>query len=161
MAEPTYKCGAPKEFSDKEKKSFLDLLIMQDKVVNPTIAKINRCKFLCACFSGTGMVSIGAIKPKTNSDFNPEKANLQNLRNDFDWELGYCFTLPEHTRKGYSSGIVNELLQKVKEIHLMASTELREDNSMKRILERNGFVRKGKAWTSVKHGGELGLFLKS
>jgi hypothetical protein len=42
----------------------------------------------------------------------------------------------------------------------MASTELREDNSMKRILERNKFIQYGNSWRSGIHGGQLGLFLR-
>lgn len=106
------------------------------------------------------IVSIGAIKQKTDFDFNSDKADLDYFRNDFNFELGYCFTLPDYTGKGHSSEIVKHLIDKLSSENLMASTELREGNSMKTILERNGFEQRGKKWKSSIHDGELGLFLK-
>jgi len=156
----TYSIESPQTFSETERKSFRDLLEQQGKVNKPTIEKVNRCTFLCICKLGNEIVSIGAIKPKTNTDFDSNKADLDKLRNEFDLELGYCFTMPEHTGKGYSSGIVQLLLDKVSNLNLMASTELRGNNSMIRILERNGFKQFGKPWKSTIHKGILGLFLK-
>jgi len=106
------------------------------------------------------IISIGAIKPKTNSDFNSDKADLDKFRNDFSLELGYCFTLPNYTGKGFSSSIVKLLPDKFNHTNLMASTELRIDNSMTRILEKNNFKQFGKPWKSAIHKGTLGLFLK-
>jgi RimJ/RimL family protein N-acetyltransferase len=82
------------------------------------------------------------------------------MRNEFQIELGYCFTLPDKTGQGYSSTITKMLLDKVRSENLMASTELRSDNSMIRILERNGFKQYGKPWKSGIHKGTLGLYLK-
>ncbi|MBS1571345.1 MAG: hypothetical protein KF825_09995 [Ferruginibacter sp.] len=160
MKEITYKLDTPKNISDTDKKIFLELLIQQGKVTNPTLEKINRCTFLCLCKVDNKIISIGAIKPKTNSDFNSDKADLDKFRNDFSSELGYCFTLPDHTGKGFSSSIVKLLLDKFSDTNLMASTELRVDNSMTRILEKNNFKQFGKPWKSTIHKGTLGLFLK-
>jgi len=160
MEEITYKIDTPINFSETDKKIFLDLLLQQGKVNNPTIEKINRCTLLCLCKVNNKIVSIGAIKPKTSSDFNSEKADLGKFRQDFSLELGYCFTLPNYTGKGFSSSIVKLLLDKFSNINLMASTELHVDNSMIRILERNNFKHFGKPWKSSIHKGTLGLFLK-
>ena len=46
--------------------------------------------------------------------FNAEKADLSSIKDDFSLELGYCFTLPDFTRKGFSSSIVNLLLDEFK-----------------------------------------------
>ena len=78
----------------------------------------------------------------------------------FLWELGYCITQDNYTRRGYSSGIVRGLLDRVEKINIIASTELDDKNPMKRILEREGFVQKGRSWKSDIHGNELGLFFK-
>jgi len=155
-----YKIDDPKNLTEAERKTFLALLIKQNKVRNPTIEKINRCKLIGVCFVDGELISIGAIKPKTNSDFNSSKADVDKFRNIFSLELGYCYTLPEHTGNGYSSSIVKLLLDKFKNTNLMASTELRADNSMTRILEKNSFKQYGKAWKSSIHNGTLGLFLK-
>lgn len=160
MSQIIYKIGTPNEFTEKEKEVFVELLKKQKKVVSPSIEKINRCKTLCACFCSDEIVSIGAIKPKTISDFNSEKANLETMRNNFDWELGYCFTLSEYRGKGHSSAIVTELLKKEDTIDLIASTELDAKNPMVGILEKFGFSKKGRTWRSQIHGGELGLFVR-
>ncbi len=158
--EITYKIENPTNFSESDREAFLNLLKQQRKVTKPTIEKVNRCKLLCVCKIDNEIVSIGAIKPKTKSDFNRDKADLDKLKNDFELELGYCFTLPDHVGKHFSSTIVKFLLNEVKDKNIMASTELRADNSMVRILERNGFKRFGKPWKSTIHSGTLGLFLK-
>lgn len=155
-----YKIGAPEEFTQCEKVRFLDLLKQQGKVRNPSIERVNRCKTLCICKIENEIVSIGAIKPKTISDFGSEKADQSDLCSKFLDELGYCFTLPTHTRKGYSTQIVKQLLDKSDNINIMATTELHEDNSMKRILENKGFKKHGKIWKSSIHKGLMGLFLK-
>lgn len=160
MKEITYKIESPKNFSKEEKQVFLDLLIKQEKVQKPTIEKVNRCQLLCVCKVENQIVSIGAIKPKTNSDFNSDKADLNNMRSEFEIELGYCFTLPDFTRLGFSSMIAKMLLGKVGRENLMASTELHSDNSMIGILERAGFKQYGKPWKSGIHGGVLGLYLR-
>ena len=159
MKSITYKIAPPSNFSDSEKGVFLNLLILQNKVTNPTLLKINRCSILGVCKINDEIVSIAAIKPKTNSDFDSEKAAIENMRTEFKLELGYCFTLIAHTGNGYSSSLVKYLIEEVEE-NLMASTELRADNVMSRILIKNGFSQFGNPWKSKIHGGSLGLFLK-
>lgn len=160
MKEITYKIDDPKNFTEEERNTFLNLLKKQNKVSEPTKEKINRCKFICICKVDGEIISIGAIKPKTNSAFDSNKADLDKLRNDFSLELGYCYTAPVHTGKGYSSSLVNLLLAKFSDTNLIASTELRANNSMTRILEKNGFKQYGRPWKSSIHNGTLGLFLK-
>lgn len=160
MAEINFKIDKPKNFSVQEKNIFLGMIKQQGKIINPKMDRVERCHLLCICKEGEKIVSIGAMKPKSNSDFDSGKADLDKLRNDFTIELGYCFTLPDFTGKGYSSTISKLLLDKFEKDNIMASTELRADNSMTRILERNGFKLFGKPWKSGKHGGTLGLYLK-
>jgi RimJ/RimL family protein N-acetyltransferase len=160
MLEIIYKIDTPCNFSEEEREIFCGLLQQQRKVTNPTIEKVNRCILLSVCRVNNQIASIGAIKPKTNSDFNSEKSDLEELRNEFQLELGYCFTLPDKTGQGYSSTITRMLLDMVKNKNVMASTEIRSNNSMIGILERNGFTQFGKPWKSIIHKGILGLYLK-
>lgn len=160
MKEIIYKLATPQNISDKEKEAFLSLLIQQGKIKKPSMEKIELCPLLCMCKVNNKVISIGAIKPKTNGVFNAEKADLSSIKDDFSLELGYCFTLPDFTRKGFSSSIVSLLLDEFKETNIMASTELRLDNSMSRILEKNDFRQFGKPWKSTIHDGTLGLFLR-
>jgi hypothetical protein len=160
MEEPNYKVDSPKKFTETEIHIFLDLLKQQGKVNNPTIEKINRCSLLCIATINDIIVSIGAIKPKTLSDFSTQKADLESESTNFEYEIGYCFTLKDYTNKGFSTKIVTKLLNKRIDSNLMASTEIQESSPMKRILEKNGFKHYGKIWKSSIHGGELGLFLR-
>jgi hypothetical protein len=158
MAEVIYKINGPDTFTKSEKKEFCDLLVKQNKVVDPTIEKIERCTWLCICQVGDRVVSIGAIKPATKMDFNRTHADLAELSKEYDLELGYCYTEPDYTGNGYSSTIVNLLLEK--ESKLMASTETRDDNPMIYVLRKFGFKECGKSWKSIIHGGSLGLYLR-
>ena len=160
MSEIGYIINVPEKFSADEREVFRKLLQQQGKMQKVTIDKVNRCQLLCVCRVDNNIVSIGAIKPKTNSDFDSNKADLDRMRSEFKVELGYCFTLPGYTGNGFSSLIVKMLIEKIGKENIMASTELRGDNSMTRILERSGFKQYGKPWKSGIHGGALGLFLK-
>ncbi len=160
MTEVLYKIGTPSEFNEGELDTFLALLKEQGKVTKPTLKKIERCELLGICLTNTEMVSIGAVKPKTNSDFNLDKSALQDLRDEFILELGYFYTKSSFGGKGISSAIFRILIEKLPNENLMASTELRNDNAMVRILEKNGFKLFGKPWKSQIHGKLLGLYLK-
>jgi GNAT superfamily N-acetyltransferase len=103
---------------------------------------------------------MGAIKKPTRSDFNPEKAGLMSLSDEFKWELGYLYTQPAHEGKGIGSNVVKFLLQIFGHGRLMASTEIAANPAMVKILERNGFRCYGKPWRSGIHDHFLGLFLK-
>lgn len=158
MSEIVYKIGSPDNFSKEEREIFCNLLIKQNKVINPTVEKVERCRWLCVCKVKDKTVAIGAIKPATKLDFNKSHADAADLREEFSLELGYCYTEPNYTGKGYSSKIVSLLIEK--ENKLMASTELRDDNAMKYVLHKFGFQRYGKSWKSIIHGGALGLYLR-
>ena len=105
-------------------------------------------------------IGIGAIKPKTNSDFDEQKADLSRLFDDFNWELGYLFILDQHQGNSIASNMVNLLIQEYGDDNLMASTEINANPGMVRILEKNGFRQYGKPWKSSIHDNYLGLFLK-
>ena len=120
MSNNPVKTGAPSSFTEDEKQQIVNLLIKQGKVINPSIEKLNNCRIISALSVDNEIISIGAIKPKTASDFSKEKADLEPRSKEFDWELGYCYTEPEHTRKGYSSAIVDELISKGEDTNLLA-----------------------------------------
>lgn len=160
MPELTIKIGSPENFSNLEIARFLQLLIQQDKVVNPSIAKISRCKILAAGFVDDEMVCIGAIKPKTASDFTEAKANLSELTNFFEWEIGYFFTKPKHEGNKYSSQLLDSLINDYGSDNLMASTEIRDGNRMINALENRNFVQMGQGWLNSKATETLRLFLK-
>ncbi len=158
--EVIYKFGSPAAFSEYDIESFLTLLKKQGKIENPVRWKIMRCRLLGAGFVEDNMVCIGAIKPRTFSDFTAAKANLPNLADLFDWEVGYFYTEPKYEGNKYSSGILDGLITHYGTGNLMASTEIREGNRMINSLQNRGFVENGNSWTSVKSSASLRLFLK-
>lgn len=155
-----YKIGHPGEFSAAEIGAFLRLLIKQDKVHDPSAEKLSRCKLLAIAIDGTEVVAIGAVKPKTPSDFQTHKADLAALSKQYHWEIGYFFTEPAFEGRKISSSIVDSLLKICGSRNLMASTEVREGNRMINLLENRGFKKSGKTWTSTKSGEQLALYLR-
>lgn len=154
------KVGAPVHFFKKEREQLLKLLTAQGKVVEPTIGKLVRCESICTCEYQEKMIAMGAIKPKTNSDFSALKSGEVARSEHFKWELGYMYTDEAERGKGHSQRIIECLLDRFGNHNLMATTETVATNPMRHILEKNGFVRCGKTWKSKIHEGELGLFLR-
>lgn len=148
------------EVTDSAREAFTAALGRQGKVQGDVSQKADRCKLLCIARVDNETAGIGAIKVKTRSDFSEEKANLSELSDDFDWELGYLFTDPAHTRKGIARNIAKLLADACGQENLMASTEISANPGMVRILESLGFRHYGKPWKSSIHENYIGLFLR-
>jgi len=157
----SFKIGKPSDFTNDQITSFVELLEQQGKIHSPSEAKVKKCKLIAMGFSWGKPVAIGAIKPKTASDFGASKANLPDLAKDYDWEAGYFFTHPEHESKGFASIIFTQLLKLYGKANLMATTEIREGNRMINSLKSRGFKQTGAAWKSTLSGNQLRLFLKN
>ncbi|WP_366862171.1 GNAT family N-acetyltransferase [uncultured Shewanella sp.] len=97
---------------------------------------------------------------KTESDFAEHKANLPDLSSQFHWELGYLFTNPDFQGRKLAKSITKSLIEHFGNENLMASTEIKENPGMVKILESNGFELQGNPWKSAIHENLLGLFLK-
>jgi len=139
MREFTYKVNSVEHFDHHEKMVFLDLLKAQNRVVNPDLGRVNRCKYLAIALVNEQVVSIAAIKPKTASDFTQHKSNLPEYVDAFNWELGYCYTDPGFLGNGLSSTLVRKLIDCIGEENLMATTETRDCNRMIGILKKMDF----------------------
>lgn len=148
------------ELTDKHRKIFADLLEKQGKVKGVLIEKADRCKIICITKLNDQPVAIGAIKKKTLSDFSKSKANLPELGNLFDWELGYFYTSEIVLGKGIANQIAKLLTSEFKEENLMATTELSSNQAMVKILLRNGFELYGSPFKSGIHDDILGLYLR-
>jgi RimJ/RimL family protein N-acetyltransferase len=155
-----YEIIQQKDINNSHRNIFSELLRQQGKVNPPFENKANRCKLLCIVKNEDKPIAIGAIKEKTESDFSENKANLPNIKIEFDWELGYIFVIKAFEEKGIASNIVRLLLQEYGDENLMASTEISANPRMVGILEKNGFRHYGKPWKSSLHDNFLGLFLK-
>ncbi|MCK5097150.1 MAG: GNAT family N-acetyltransferase [Desulfobacteraceae bacterium] len=148
------------EFTEKARRIFAKMLQEQDKVVGPYDNKIDRCKIVCLVCEHDKPVAVGAIKIKTDWDFDKNKSGLDDLRNDFNWELGYIYTKPEYEGKGLAQKVIKYLIDELGPENLMASTEFTKNPGMVKILDKSGFKHYGSTWESIIHGHELGLFLK-
>lgn len=157
---PEFRIIVKEDLSDDNRKVFAELLKKQGKVKGNLLMKADRCKEICIAYIDNTAVAIGGIKKKTGSDFDEEKADLQESAKDFEWELGYLYTEKKYAGKGLSNSIIEKLLDRNKSLKLMASTEITANPAMVRLLEKNKFVRAGKSWRSSIHENELGLFLK-
>lgn len=160
MQELTFKILDKEKITTEIANSFIDLLIKQGKVEKPTVERIKSCRQLSLCYTDNELIGIGAIKPKTKSDFAVNKADLSNIEQQFDWEIGYFFTDINFRGYGISTTIARLLLKGKDKENIMASTELYPDNAMIKVLEKFGFRQYGKPWLSKRHDGTLGLFLK-
>jgi len=148
------------KLTDEHRIIFADLLEKQGKVKGILIEKADRCKIICITKLNNKPVAIGAIKKKTLSDFNKSKANLTELADLFDWELGYFYTSETVLGKGIANQITKLLTSEFKGENLMATTELSANPAMVNILLRNGFKNYGNPFKSELHDNILGLFLK-
>lgn len=148
------------ELTDSHRRIFADLLKKQNKVRGDLYRKADRCKFICFALFNGKVVAIGAIKQKTASNFNSDKANVPELSESFVWELGYLYTEEGYQGQGIAGQVTQVLLQYYGDGNLMASTEISTNPNMVKILEKNGFRIFGHPWQSAIHDNYLGLFLR-
>lgn len=155
-----YQIILKENITDSHRIIFSRLLKEQGKVKGDLAKKADRCKIICLVLINDNAVAIGGIKVKTAINFSAEKANLPEVSEHFEWELGYLYTNPDFTKKGIASSMTNLLLSEYGNENLMASTEITANPRMVKILERNGFKHYGTPWKSGIHSDYLGLFLK-
>ncbi|WP_319500717.1 GNAT family N-acetyltransferase [uncultured Draconibacterium sp.] len=149
------------EIDDTLREVVAHLLKEQKKVQPPYEEKADRCKVICVVFDDERPVALGAIKIKTKSVFGRDKANVPELSNKFDDELGYIYVKSKYEGQGIASKVVSLLLKEFRNVNLMASTETTANPGMVKILKRFGFRHYGSTWhSSMEHKNELGLFLK-
>jgi len=146
--------------TDEVRKIFADMLKQQGKVQGNSLEKADRCKILCIAKINGEAVAIGAVKFKTDSDFSHSKSGLPDLRDYFEWELGYLYTSPKNAGKGIAKNVTRMLVDEFGNGNLMASTEVTANPAMVSILEQLGFRLYGKPWKSAIHDNYLGLFLR-
>ncbi len=156
----TYEIIRRENLTNEHRKELGKALEKQNKVIGDKYQKADRCKLICFAKIGNKVVGTGGIKIKMELTFSEQKANLPELNEQFEWELGYLYTSERYRRKGIISQIVSHLIEKHGEGNLMATTEVKENPAMVKTLEKNGFLRNGSTWKSKIHGNDLGLYLK-
>ena len=159
-----FKIIGKEHLKSTDKQIFGELLREQGKVDSDKNGNFNlkadRCLIICIVFIDKKPISIGAIKKKTNYDFESEYSNLPELSLQFDWELGYLYTKEQYSKKGIASSVIKYLLDAYGNKNIMASTEISANPAMVHLLEKNGFRHYGNPWKSRKHSNFIGLFLR-
>lgn len=148
------------DFKKCHRDLFAQMLEKQGKVRPSFADKIDRCKTICIASIDGEPAAIGAIKKKTESDFSKDKSGLIQLKDKFNYELGYFFTAPDYVERKLARSIAQLLISHFGDENLMASTEISANPAMVKILENNGFRLYGSPWKSSIHKSYLGLFLK-
>ncbi|WP_168732717.1 GNAT family N-acetyltransferase [Flavobacterium supellecticarium] len=156
-----YKVDVPENFEDEQLNLYLNLLIKQGQVANPNIEKIKSCSFLGMVYDNDRPIGIGAIKQVYKTPF--AKAEIPELADEYDFELGYIYIVNEerYRGKGIAKDLCNRLLEKISGKNIFATTEENDENSMKFLLQKLGFAKKGKAYTGAKTGKLIGLYLRT
>lgn len=150
----------PINFSTKDLENFLNLLIEQNQIVNPSIDKIKGCSLLCFANYDNQLIGIGAIKQVYKTPF--DKAGVSELKSTYNYELGYLYVIdhPEIRGKGLGKEISRRLLLSLGRENLFATTEESESNAMKFILEKLDFQKAGDSYTGKKTGKIIALYIR-
>ena len=103
------------------------------------------------------VVAVGAIKQRR-----PEYASTVSKRSGFPFdknirELGYVAVRESHRKQGLADEIAAVLLSGVKDRPIFGTTS---HDGMKRILEKAGFIRRGKEWAG-RRKDLLSLWIKT
>jgi RimJ/RimL family protein N-acetyltransferase len=140
------KIDKPINFSPKELEYFLNLLVEQNQIANPSIDKINSCVLLCFANYENNLIGIGAIKQVYKTPF--DKAKVSQLKTIYNYELGYMYVLdnPKIRGKGIGKEICRRLILDLGSENLFATTEESVSNPMKFILEKLDFEKVGKTY---------------
>lgn len=154
-----YIVGEPNSLTQQQQHYFQKLLKLQDQVEDPSMDKINSCPFLCLAYDNELPIGIGAIKEVYKTPF--DKADVSKLKNNYDLELGYLFVLDKkkYRGKGIAKLICKELLNKAGHRNIFATTEESDENAMKWILQKFGFIKTGQTYVGAKTKKNIGLYL--
>ncbi len=123
---------------------------------------VRQANALAFVHSSRQVVGVGALKQPLagyrKSVF--EKSAAVRAAAEFPVELGWIYVAPAERGKGHSGRLVEALLKRAPDAGIFATS--RTDNTpMHRSLERFGFVRAGKPYTSTRGRYKLQLFVRS
>lgn len=100
------------------------------------------CTAFAIARTGGLIVGVGAIKA-VRTDYTARVAKNSGVDlPPHTYELGYVAVHPEHRKRGLAQRIATALTSRIGS-RLVATTD---DERMKKILAKTGFVKKGKEW---------------
>lgn len=145
------------EFVDaKFKKDFVDL-VNSGKAVNMDLLDVNNCYYLAYVLDEGKLVGVGAIK---NQDNAYKKSVMSDAKSGYEFpfefkELGY-FSVSNDYR---GLGIAGDIAERLCETYTNPLYATTGNPTMKNIFIKNGFIKKGKAWTGI-YTRSLELFIR-
>jgi len=155
-----FEINEPSKFKKQQLQDFVNLLNLQGQIQNPTVDKIYVCPIICIVYLNDQPVGIGAIKQVYKTPF--DKAQVTELKEEFNYELGYLYVKEDTELRGIGIGktICKLLLKRIGNQNIFATTSMDDDNIMKFILEKLSFEKTGHTYIGVKTGKSIGLYLK-
>jgi RimJ/RimL family protein N-acetyltransferase len=151
------------ECSTDELNKFVKLVEKGDEVDRCNLSdRVKRAQFLAFSYDeSNNLVGVGAIKqPNTtyrNSVFSKAKSN--HPPNQYDVELGWIYIEEDFRGRGIGKTIVRELLEKIKDKKVYATTRT-DNDTMKHILKYFKFHESGEEYKSTRGKHSLVLFVR-
>lgn len=152
-----YMVKKPVECTGRELEEFAGLVIKGGQVDRTGLKKrIERARLLGFCYEGDELVGTAAIKEAykayVSRVFN--SANESEKANEYRYELGWIYTLPNYRRRGISRALVEKLLGDYKGYDLFATTGT-GNRTMETILGEHGFQKFGSPFQGRKERKQL------
>ncbi len=144
----TIKIFKPENCSDAQLKTFYEIVVDGNQVnANGLLNRIKTADFLSFCELDDKVVGVASIK---NPDINYkktifEKANVEELADDYRYEIGYAVTKETHRRKGISEELIKFLIENSTSKSFFATTK---NDGMRHLLEKIGFEKLGDNYTN-------------
>ncbi len=111
-------------------------------MVNRLENRIKGADFLSFCESENELVGVASIKNPDNAYKKDtfRKANVEELSDNYNFEIGYAVTKESHRRKGISEQLIKSLIKNSNSKSFYATTK---NDGMPRLLEIIGFAKLG------------------
>jgi ribosomal protein S18 acetylase RimI-like enzyme len=159
MPRPTIVIKSVANLSTEAMRRIEALVTLGDEVENEDLdQRLARCQKIAIAKVGDELTCTAALKaarPWKNASVS--KMSGFTLSDDAV-EFGYVVTHPEFRQQGMARDLCAKILETIKG-NLYAT--VRSDNdSMRRILESNGFVKAGHAWASRQPDKSLNLWIR-
>ena len=151
----------PLEFSEYERTAFERLVKCGQEVQSQTLSElITEAAYLAFHYINNELVAIGAIKRPHESykRYVFTAAGSDNSPADFIFELGWLYTEPNFRKRGISKDIVSQLLAKVPQKAIYATTR---HVYIVSFLEKFGFIKSGSCYKSTRGDYKLALMIKT
>ena len=150
---------SPHEYSDAEFSAFEKLVIDAGEVQAEGFSDLlMRSHRLISLYVEGELVATGAIKNprKTYKEKVFNKAKVSELSSQYTFEAGWIVVEEKHRRKGYSTQIVNTIVQELNGEHCFATVRVNNEG-MNYIFSSQSFNKLGFDYESVNGDYSLGL----